>query len=309
MHIVAAPAAGKEAETNKNDETASQLYAVRRQGHSVPSSLKGDGGSAVTFLENKARRLTHAEKARTLLAATGSGTLCTLHHDSQWPYGSVINFVIEERDEESGGARLLTFVSKLAEHTANMAKDDRVSLLVSAVQGQGDRLATTRGTFLARAKKVEKTDGAKRAFLTTHPNAYYVNFDDFLCFEFAVHSVRYIGGFGEMSWVGGDAFAKAEIDPIAADMAGAADAVDHCNKDHADAVLQMAQAFSGLEEAEEATMLSVDRYGFDVLCSMPDGLRRSRVEFSQRLEAGGSLRVAMMDTTQRARDVLAARTK
>lgn len=298
LQLRASPVAGEDASS-----PAAELYAVRRQGHSVPKSLREAGGSAVTFFENHARRLSHAEKARTVLAASGTGTLSTLHHESGWPYGSIVNFATEKPAE--GPARVLFFVSRLAEHTANITADPRASLLVSAVQGSGDRLATARATFMAEAVAVEKTDSAKQAFLAAHPQASYVHYDDFLCFELQVRSIRYIGGFGEMSWVGGEAFATAEADPIAADGEAARAAVQHCNADHADAVLEMARALSGLREAQSATMLSVDRYGFDVLCQMLDGLRRSRVEFRRRLERGDSLREAIVKATQHARSVLA----
>jgi len=284
-------------------EPAAELKAVRRQGHSVPGKFK-EAGSAVQFFENNARRLSHAEKACTLLVAQSNGTLSTLHHETGWPYGSVVNFSVEDRKSCGMGSRVLIFVSRLAEHTANLSKDPRASLLVSTTQGTGDRLATTRATFLVHAHRVEKTKGAKSSFLKAHPNAHYVHFDDFDCFELQVNSVRYIGGFGEMSWVDGASFSEADPDPIAADAETAQAAVDHCNADHADAVLEMARAFSGLNAAQGATMLSVDRYGFDVLCQMPDGLRRSRVQFSRKLDQGDSLRHAMSETTKQARELL-----
>ena len=63
-------------------------------------------------------------------------------------------------------------------------------------------LAAVYGWFrwqLAKAEQVDKTDGAKKAFLAAHPSATYVHFDDFLCFELQVSAIRYIGGFGEYS--------------------------------------------------------------------------------------------------------------
>jgi len=289
-------------------KSSSELQAVRRRGHSVPESLRQAGGSAVVFYENNARRLSHAEKARTVLLASASGTLSTLHHETGWPYGSILNFATEARSMDHGGPRLVTFVSKLAEHTANLLQSPKASLLVTAIQGSGDRLATARATLLAEVVMVEKTQGAKDAFLASHPSASYVHFDDFLCFELRVKSIRYIGGFGEMSWITGEDFSSAEADPIAADTQATKAAVEHCNADHADAVLEMAQAFSGLVDAKKATMLSLDRYGFDVLCEMPDGLRRSRVEFLERLDSPVALREAMVKTTQAARSALAKQT-
>ena len=306
-------------------ESSSDLQRVRRQGHSVPDALKQGGSSAVVYFENHAKRLSHAEKVRTMLHTINSGTLSTIHHESGWPYGSIVNFAVEQRPISDGGARIVTFVSRLAEHTANLLRKPEACILIAEVQGKGDRLAVARAALLVEALQVDKTDLAKTSFLLAHPNASYVHFDDFLCFELAVKSIRYIGGFGEMSWVAGKDFASSEFDPVAADVDAAKAAVDHCNEDHADAVLDMARAFAGLPLAGKATMLSVDRYGFDVLCQMPDGLRpnllhnfaryvrdlnenecmirevshasfcvwrRSRVEFPQRLDKSADLREA-----------------
>ena len=109
---------------------AKALKAARRQGHSVPASMKS-GRSATTYYDNGATRLSHAEKARSLMASLSkkTGTLSTNHHIHQYPYGSVINFTTLH------DGRIMTFVSKLAEHSANIAKDPRASLLVSQVQG------------------------------------------------------------------------------------------------------------------------------------------------------------------------------
>ena len=130
-----------------------------------------------------------------------------------------------------------------------------------------------------------------------------MHFDDFLCYELRCEQLRWIGGFGEMSWVGGERFHSALPDPVTTG-GHAEDAIRHCNEDHADAMVLICRAFSGLGDGVgSATMLSLDRYGFDVLCDMPDGKRRSRVAFSEVLTAGDSttLRMAMVDMTQRAR--------
>ena len=69
----------------------------------------------------------------------------------------------------------------------------------------------------------------------------------------------------------------------------------------------MAQKLTGLgDQVVEAAMLSIDRYGFDVLCVMPDGQRRSRVAFSAPLEDGSShsLRKAVVAETKRARGII-----
>jgi len=111
----------------------------------------------------------------------------------------------------------------MAEHYENLAHDARCSIIVSETQGEGDRLATARATFVGKSLACDKSPELKKRFLAKHPGAQCacssflskknkqmltlrvkdVHFDDFVAYKFIPESVRYIGGFGEMSWVAG----------------------------------------------------------------------------------------------------------
>ncbi|CAL1163615.1 unnamed protein product [Cladocopium goreaui] len=95
-------------------------------------------------------------------------------------------------------------------------------------------------------------------------------------------------------------------DPVVADIEAVKRAVEHCNADHADAVLEMSRAFTGLSGIQKAVMLSIDQYGFDVLCETRAGPMRGRVLFQKTINSASLLREIMMETTQLARDKLAA---
>ena len=95
-------------------------------------------------------------------------------------------------------------------------------------------------------------------------------------------------------------------DPVVADIEAVKRAVEHCNADHADAVLEMSRAFTGLSGIQKAVMLSIDQYGFDVLCETQAGPMRSRVLFQKAINSASLLREIMMETTLLARDKLAA---
>ena len=70
---------------------------------------------------------THAERARTLVAQLGTGTLCTVsQHPPGYPYGSFVTFGLDD------GAPVF-LISALAEHTKNLEEDPRGSLLVRLV--------------------------------------------------------------------------------------------------------------------------------------------------------------------------------
>lgn len=73
-----------------------------------------------------------------------------------------------------------------------------------------------------------------------------------------------------------------------------------------EAVLEMSRAFTGLSGIQKAVMLSIDQYGFDVLCETRAGRMRGRVLFQKAINSASLLREIMMETTQLARDKLAA---
>lgn len=248
-------------------------------------------------MENpKAPALSHAEKARTLVAGQRQGFLATTHYELQAPYGTLINLAA---CPDTGMP--FTLISRLAEHTQNLLKSRMCSILVTEAQGAGDQLALTRCTLVGTMEKVDKTPSRRAAFLKKHPSATYVDFDDFQCWQLRCDHVRYIGGFGEMSWVKGATFRDAAPDPVAA---GSQGAVQHMNEDHGAAVLVMTQAFGGLPQATIATMLALDHRGFDVLAVTPDGPRRTRVPFEPPLALLEDIRPAVVALTGRARTVL-----
>src|SRR5688572_31745723 len=150
---------------------------------------------------------THAERARTLVAHISTGTLCTLAIEpAGYPYGSFVTVAFENGNP-------IFLISAIAEHTRNLEQDPRASLLV-AESGAADPLANGRVTMLGLCTRVEGDDGSARAaFLATHPNsAYYADFRDFGFWRLHVDSVRYIGGYGRMSWVGKAEWQAAEPD-------------------------------------------------------------------------------------------------
>src|SRR3989442_1467952 len=83
---------------------------------------------------------THAERARTLVALMSTGTLCTLALEPEgYPYGSFVTVAFENGDP-------VFLISRLAEHTRNLERDSRASLLV-AEGGADDPLANGRVTM------------------------------------------------------------------------------------------------------------------------------------------------------------------
>ena len=239
---------------------------------------------------------THAERARTLVAQISTGTLCTLALEPEgYPYGSFVTVAFDDGNP-------VFLISGLAEHTKNLERDHRASLLV-AESGSEDPLANGRVTMLGPCARVEGDGGSARAaFLAAHPNAaYYADGRDFAFWKLGVNAIRYIGGYGRMSWIGQADWQAAEPDPLAP---SAADTIAHMNADHADAVVLYCKAFSKATDITSAKMTGVDRYGFDMSAKTPVGPRPVRVAFAKPVSTPDEVRAALVAMVKDARSRL-----
>src|SRR5580704_12852223 len=238
---------------------------------------------------------THAERARTLVSQIATGTLCTLALEPEgYPYGSFVTVAFDE-------GHPIFLISGLAEHTKNLERDPRASLLV-AEGGADDPLANGRVTILGlcgRADLDGDGGGARAAFLAAHPNAaYYADFRDFAFWKLRAASVRYIGGYGRMSWIEKAEWEAAQPDPLAPAAAGI---LAHMNADHADALVLYCKAFSRATDITSASMTGVDRYGFEMSAKTAEGPRPVRLAFSRPVSSADEVRTALVAMVKDAR--------
>ena len=239
---------------------------------------------------------THAERARTLVAQISTGTLCTLALEPEgYPYGSFVTVAFDNGNP-------IFLISGLAEHTKNLERDPRASLLV-AEGGSADPLANGRVTILGPCTRVEGDCGSARAaFFAAHPNSsYYADFRDFAFWKLHVDHVRYIGGYGRMSWISEADWRAAEPDPLGP---SAAEIIAHMNADHADAMVLYCKAFSRATEITSASMTGVDRYGFDMSAMTPNGPRPVRLAFRKPVSTPEEVRAALISLVTDARSKL-----
>lgn len=239
---------------------------------------------------------THAERARTLVANTSTGTLCTLAVEpAGYPYGSFVTVAFEKGNP-------IVLISALAEHTRNLEQDPRASLLV-AESGAADPLANGRVTLVGPCTRVDgETGRARAAFLAAHPNsAYYADFRDFGFWQLQVESVRYIGGYGRMSWIGKAEWQTAEPDPLGPSAAGI---MAHMNADHADAMVLYCKAFSKATDITAASMTGIDRYGFEMSAKTTAGPRPVRLAFASPVSTPEDARTVLISMLKDARTTL-----
>ncbi len=143
-------------------------------------------------------------RCRALAAAARFGALGTLARDPDgWPFATLVTVAFD------AGVRPVMLLSRLAEHTKNLEACGRASLLVVEA-GADDPLAAGRMTLVGECSRVPdgEREPAIAAFVAVHPEAAaYARFADFAPWRMEVAQVRWVGGFGRMTWIDGKALA------------------------------------------------------------------------------------------------------
>ena len=139
-----------------------------------------------------------ARLARRLLRTVESASLATIERDGGGPYASL---VLVAADEDGSPILLL---SDLAEHSRNLAADDRASLMIDGTAGLEDRLTGPRLTVLGRVIASDAPRHRGR-FLARHPGAaQYADFGDFRFYRVAVERAHLVAGFGRVHAISAD---------------------------------------------------------------------------------------------------------
>ena len=139
--------------------------------------------------------------------AANVATLATVARDPEgFPYASLVAFASD------ANGRPLLLLSRLAEHTENLRVRSEASLLVCEAANGSDPLSVGRVTILGPCVVVpedEKAD-ARATFLARQPSATtYVDFADFAFYRLEPRALRFVGGFGRMSWVSAEEYSLA----------------------------------------------------------------------------------------------------
>jgi len=247
------------------------------------------------------KRPSYAEAARTLLSTSKQGVLATLDA-YDYPYTSVVELL----PLEDGDALFL--LSELAEHTKNLKRDPKASLLVATDLGSEHVLAQARLSLLGtlQGDGLEPDTRHREAYLELHPDAAsYAKFADFRFYRLHAERAYYIGGFGRMGWADAQSYRQAELDPLSASAPGL---LGHMNEDHEGNLLQYVHAFAGATWAEHAHMLTVDRYGFDVEVRGKRGgkarVKTVRLNFEKPVTSPMQVRQELVRLANEARELL-----
>lgn len=131
-----------------------------------------------------------------LLHAAGEAALATQSTALPgFPFASYLPFVPDEQQ------RPVFFISRLAEHTQNLLKDDRASLLLRQ-PGSGPEVV--RATLVGHVRPVDADDLLRARYLRYQPEAeQFLDFADFRFFRLEPVRARTIGGFAQAGWLDG----------------------------------------------------------------------------------------------------------
>ncbi len=193
-----------------------------------------------------------AKNARELLLKEYRGALSTLSKAMPgFPFGSVVPYCLDEQ------GRPLILISRIAQHTHNLQKDPKCSLLVGEREAD-DVQAVGRLTYLAEAEKLEEDaaiEAAAERYYRYFPES--VNYHKAHDFDFWVLKPvrhRYIGGFGAIHWLDQLTLPNPFAGSIERSM------IEHMNSDHAKAIAHYV-ALADLPTHEAAQLAGIDSEG------------------------------------------------
>ncbi|HEY1795735.1 MAG TPA: DUF2470 domain-containing protein [Stellaceae bacterium] len=229
--------------------------------------------------------------ARHLIRGRGQAALATTLDRAEargHPYASLVATACDLAGNP------LMLLSDLAQHTANIKADSRVSLLFEDTAAGADPLAGPRLSLLGDAEAVDD-EAARARFVARHPTAArYAGFADFRLYRVTARSGHLVAGFGRIEWLdGGTLRGPGDVAALAAAEAAI---VEHMNRDHADAIdLYAARLLH--KSGEGWRMTGIDPEGID-LCRKTE---TARLDFAETVADAATARATLVALVNAAR--------
>lgn len=227
-----------------------------------------------------------ARDARRWLRAHRHGLLSTHSRAVEgYPFGSAVPYVMDH-----DGCPVM-LISRLAEHTKNLAGNARASLLIH--EPGEDVQAQARVTLLGQAERVADPLTIEPRYARYFPaTAGYRTQLDFEFWRIVPVTLRAIAGFAKVHWVSREAYAP-PANSIAIDEPGI---LDHMNTDHAHTLVDYCR-LQNIMVKTNVTMVGIDCDGFDLNA---DG-KLTRFEFDGPVTDAAAVRAALITLAQQAR--------
>ena len=229
-----------------------------------------------------------AREARRLLLRETHGVLST--HSVEvpgYPFGSVTPYCLDRQGQP------VILISRIAQHTRNIAANPKVSLTVKE-EGADDVQTAARLTWLANAAPVppEDDDVPARYYAFLPQARDYHKTHDFDFYRLEAVRVRYIGGFGEIYWLTPASILLAN--PFTHEQEEGM--IRHMNADHVEAMLHYCRtAHLSIPEGVTPVLAGVDAEGFHLRL----GARLMRFEFEHPVQTPLEVRQALVALARR----------
>lgn len=227
--------------------------------------------------------------ARAVMRLADRATLATAMPDTGEPYASLVQIGLSQ------AAAPILLISRLAQHTKNLAADPRVSLLFDGTAGFDSMLEGPRVSIQGKARPSDDP-ADRRRFLARHPDAAgYAGFGDFAVHAVDVSRAHLVAGFGRITWIdAGDLLLPPQgLGHIPDAEPGI---VEHMNDDHADALAAMAAGLLRLP-GDGWAMTGIDPDGLD----LRRGGAVARLAFERPVRNAADARRVLTELTHRAR--------
>lgn len=217
--------------------------------------------------------------ARRLLYHQSFGVLSTHSADVDgYPFGSIAPYTVDYDGQP------VILISEIAQHTRNIKLNNKVSLTVFEPKAE-DPQASARLTWIGDAESIDPSEtDIRQRYLRYFPSSEsYFETHDFSFYRIRLRRARFIGGFGQIFWIGPDSMLVKN--PFRETEHGI---VEHMNRDHQKALFHYCKVLG--VEVEAVTMTGIDSEGFDMLADM----RKLRIDFDAPIHTSEEARAALV---------------
>ena len=189
----------------------------------------------------------------------------------------------------------LLYLSDLADHTKNLKRDPRVSLLFDGTLDSAVPLAGERATVQGQ---IGRTDDARllTRYVARHPDAAaYAGFRDFHLYRVSLERAHLVAGFGRIHWVDGGSVSL-DVTAVGSLPEDEPAIVAHMNDDHADAIQLCANRLLG-RAGDAWRMVGIDPDG----CDLRQESETARLPFDGLIRDAPGARAELVTMVQKAR--------
>ena len=190
-----------------------------------------------------------------LLRSTNYGILSTMSKTHQdYPFGSFVTYA------SSRSRTIHLYLSNLAEHTENLHYKSESCITIFKTNLIGDKQNSKRLTLMGDLKKVPENmvNDCKQRFLQILPESKkYEEMHDFNFYKLEIKHARWIGGFGNITWLNEDAWSDYQPEWVKDESR----ILEHMNNDHSKNIISSLYAQHEIkDENAKMVLLTIDGY-------------------------------------------------